>query len=100
MKALFCSAPHTLEVQDRDEPMIEGPEDVIVEVKAVGICGSDGGRYHWTNALLKMPHIGGHEYSGVVRAVGTAVAARYPQIAPGVRVAGLVAPAAQGRASR
>lgn len=40
MKALVFTAPHTFEYQDvpRPEP---APDEVLVEVKACAICGSD-----------------------------------------------------------
>lgn len=76
-------------VMEKPEPTECGPDDAIVKVEAVGICGSDGGRYHWTNALLKMPHIGGHEYSGTIVRLGANVAARHPHLKVGTRVAGM-----------
>jgi threonine dehydrogenase-like Zn-dependent dehydrogenase len=89
MKELFSSAPKTMQVQESLEPKIKKPTDVIVRVKRVGICGSDGGRWEWTNALLKQPHIGGHEYAGVVEAVGSGVFAKFPDLKVGTRVAGM-----------
>ena len=58
-------------------PVIEKDTDVIIQVKAVGICGSDVHIYEWTGGYewMKdyMPLIIGHEFSGVVHEVGSAV---------------------------
>ena len=40
MKALVYTAPFSLALADIPEP-VPGPLDVLVRVKAVGICGSD-----------------------------------------------------------
>jgi L-iditol 2-dehydrogenase len=89
MKTLFCTSPKTMEVQEAAEPVISSPTGVIVRVKRVGICGSDGGRWEWTNALLQQPHIGGHEYAGVVEAIGPGVTSAFPNLRVGTRVAGM-----------
>ena len=56
-----------------------GPEDVIVEVEAVGVCGTD---VHITKGLFPSvpPKVLGHEFGGKIVAVGTSVdAARVGQ---------------------
>jgi len=67
--------PH-LEVQERPIPEI-GPDDVLVEVKACGICGSDMHFYETDEdgyilypGLTRFPAIIGHEFSGQVAKVG------------------------------
>ncbi len=54
---------------DRSEPNADW---VTVRVEAVGICGSDIPRIY-TNGAHVMPIIPGHEFAGVVSAVGTNV---------------------------
>jgi len=48
-----------------------GPHDVIVEVRAVGVCGSDlhmwSGHVNWP---VEYPIILGHEFSGIIQQVG------------------------------
>lgn len=70
-------------------PMPEAPaaaEDVLVDVAAVGICGSDLHALAWTPEYDFMtgllPVTMGHEFAGTVRTVGAAV----DGIAPGDRV--------------
>lgn len=66
----------TLEVKDIPEPEV-GPEDVLIRVRACGVCGSDLHLYEtdedgyliypsWT----KLPVVIGHEFAGEVVAVG------------------------------
>ena len=50
-----------------------GPDEVLVEVRYVGMCGSDLNAYRGTFPLMRYPRILGHEASGIVVARGTAV---------------------------
>lgn len=58
------------------------PEEVIVRVRACGICGSDIARVFETG-MYHLPEIPGHEFSGEVAALGSAVTG----VAIGERVA-------------
>ena len=49
-----------------------GPGEVLVQVKAAGLCGSDLHIYHGTYPAV-YPLIQGHEFSGVITAVGAGV---------------------------
>ncbi len=75
------------EVAVHETPVPEpGPHQVLVEVSAVGVCGSDvhyfdHGRI--ADHVVREPLVLGHEASGTIRAVGAEVRAR----APGQRVA-------------
>ena len=61
-------------LDDVPEP-IAGPGQVVVAVETAGICGTD---VHATQGLFpyKPPLVLGHEYTGVVRAVGRGVSKR------------------------
>lgn len=54
-----------------------GPKDVIVRVEACGICRSDWhawmGDWEWIGLKPQLPIIPGHEFGGVVEAVGSDV---------------------------
>src|SRR5581483_2564823 len=55
-----------------------GPSDVLVRVKAAGVCGTDLHIYawdHWAERRVKPPLTIGHEFMGHVAAVGSAVRA-------------------------
>lgn len=65
MKALVYT--DTLEVQYRDEPdPAPGPDEALIRIEAVGICGSDMHAYHGQDARRVPPLILGHEAVGVV----------------------------------
>jgi len=81
MKAAVLHAPGDLRVETVNIPAI-GPDDVLVEVKAAGICGSDIGRVMVTGTY-RFPTIPGHEFSGRVEKVG----ANVRNLAAGDRVA-------------
>ena len=81
MKALVHTAPLTLEYIDWPDPNI-GPDEVLVRVAAVAICGSDVHGYTGSTGRRIPPIIMGHEASGTVEAVGRAVS----DWAPGTRV--------------
>jgi threonine 3-dehydrogenase len=72
MKAIVKqSAGRGLVIQDVPEPEI-GPTEVLIRVKAAGICGTDAHIYEWdawAQSRLKLPLVIGHELAGeVVRA--------------------------------
>ena len=66
------TAPFTLGIQDVPVPVI-GPADVLVKIKAVGICGSDVQGYAGRSGRREPPLVMGHEASGVVASVGSEV---------------------------
>lgn len=76
MKAIQIVKPNELKVIDMDMPKIEQPDQVLVKMKAAGICGSDVDIYHGTNAAATYPRVIGHEMVGVIEAVGSGVTNR------------------------
>jgi len=74
--------PGAVELRDVPEPIIT-PDQVLLDVKAVGVCGSD--IHVWREQQswpIKLPLVLGHEFCGVVVAVGERVVG----IEPGTRV--------------
>ncbi|MCJ2072750.1 alcohol dehydrogenase catalytic domain-containing protein [Methylobacterium sp. J-030] len=65
MKALIYTGPNGLIVDDVPVP-VPGPGEVLVQVEAVGICGSDMHAYHGHDARRPAPLILGHEAAGRV----------------------------------
>ena len=66
--------PYSVELREVPVPEI-GDEDVLLEVSAVGVCGSD--LHMWTGDhgwRVNYPCILGHEFAGHVREVGRRVA--------------------------
>ncbi len=71
-----------------DAPMPEiGPNDVLIKVKKTAICGTDLHIYkwdEWAQATIPVPMTVGHEFTGVVEAVGSEV----KNVKPGDRISG------------
>ena len=69
MKALVLEAYNHLVHRDVPEP-IPGPDDVLVQVMACGICGSDVHGIGGSTGRRIPPLIMGHEAAGVIAEVG------------------------------
>ncbi|WDQ19203.1 galactitol-1-phosphate 5-dehydrogenase [Rhodopirellula sp. P2] len=69
MKALLLTEYKNMQVTDVDEPEV-GPDDVLVQVEACGICGSDIHGYDGSTGRRIPPLVMGHEAAGVVVQVG------------------------------
>ncbi len=54
-----------------------GPEDVLLDVRYVGLCGSDLNTYRGLNPLVSLPRVPGHEISAVIAAKGAKVPAEW-----------------------
>src|SRR5262249_58404431 len=65
MKAIRFPEPKKVEIVEIAEPRLN-PEDVLVEVRYAGLCGSDLSVYRGLFPLVTYPRIAGHEISGVV----------------------------------
>jgi threonine dehydrogenase-like Zn-dependent dehydrogenase len=67
--------PGNFKVQEMADPSL-GDRDVLVKVKASGVCGADVLLYEWTyrgRFPVKPPLVLGHEGSGVISDMGRAV---------------------------
>lgn len=93
MTAVRLHGPSDLRVEQIAHPGAPGPGEVLLCVTAVGICGSDLHSYKDARiggAALQSPLILGHEFAGVVEAVGPGpdnLDGQFHSLAPGVRVA-------------
>jgi L-iditol 2-dehydrogenase len=69
----FAKKAYSVELRDIPVPEI-GEEEVLLAVKAVGICGSDIHQYEGTNGwTVNYPVVLGHEFSGVIAKMGNRV---------------------------
>ncbi|MCJ1312904.1 hypothetical protein MMC25_006580 [Agyrium rufum] len=68
MKALLYSEPRKYEITEVNLPVVRD-NDVLVKVKACGVCGTDL-HIHEGEFIARFPLIPGHETVGVVAAIG------------------------------
>jgi threonine 3-dehydrogenase len=87
VKALVKARPERgLVLEDLPQP-VPGSADVLIRVTHAAICGTDLHIYNWdewAQENMRPPVVVGHEFVGVVEAVG----AQVDDIEPGTRVAG------------
>ncbi|TRO49001.1 sorbitol dehydrogenase [Candidatus Bathyarchaeota archaeon] len=75
LKAVVKSRPEPgIDVLDLPVPEA-GEGEVLIEIRAAAICGSDLGIYHYTPAYsgMKLPVVMGHEFAGEVAEMGPGV---------------------------
>jgi len=72
MNAVVYKGPHEVAVEEVDEPEIEHPNDVVIDITTTCICGSDLHMYEGRTAA-EPGIVFGHENMGVVSEVGEAV---------------------------
>jgi L-iditol 2-dehydrogenase len=72
MNALLLREYKHLELIDLPQPEI-GPRDLLIRVKACGICGSDIHGYDGSTGRRIPPLVMGHEAAGLVEAAGSEV---------------------------
>jgi len=72
MRAAVIETPGRVAVTTVEDPS-PGPRDVVVEVAAVGICGTDIHILDGDFAPTPYPIIPGHEFSGTVVAIGSEI---------------------------
>ncbi len=69
----FAPEKYSVEIREFEQPSI-GPDDVLVEVANVGVCGSD--LHQWTadhSWPVNYPVVLGHEFSGNIAQLGASV---------------------------
>jgi L-iditol 2-dehydrogenase len=77
MKALVLEEYNQLTYKEMPEPQF-GPDDVLVQVKASGICGSDVHGMDGSTGRRIPPLIMGHEAAGIITQVGSDVKKYHP----------------------
>ena len=70
IKGIQIVKPEELRIIEMDMPQIDEKNNVLVKIKASGICGSDIGIYHGQNAAATYPRVIGHEIVGEVVEAG------------------------------
>lgn len=67
MKTVICEKPGQLAVAERAMPSA-GPDDVLIRIKRVGVCGTDLHIFTGNQPYLAYPRVMGHELAGIVEA--------------------------------
>lgn len=86
MDALVWTAPGRMEMQEMKIPS-PGAGEVLLEVAAVGVCGSELSGYLGHNSLRVPPLVMGHEFSARVVQSGSSQSMPSNALLPGQRVA-------------
>jgi threonine dehydrogenase-like Zn-dependent dehydrogenase len=69
MRAAVWHGGRDIRIEDVPRPTI-GPDDALIKVKAVGICGSELHAYEGLSKRRVPPLVMGHEFAGVVEEIG------------------------------
>ncbi|SFC88138.1 zinc-dependent alcohol dehydrogenase family protein [Clostridium uliginosum] len=71
MKSAVFYGKHEMKIKEVELPIV-GPDDVLVKVKACGVCGTDVHIYEGDKGAAEVtpPTILGHEFAGIVAKVG------------------------------
>ena len=83
MRAVTFQGPGEIRIDEKPDPEVSDPGEALVRVSATGVCGSDLHIYHG-RVQIEPGFTIGHEYVGVVEAVGDDVTT----VKPGDRVLG------------
>ncbi len=76
MKTMLAAVLHDfnqLKLEEVPVPTVSGPEEVVVRIKSCGICATDYKAIKGIRRNVTFPFIAGHEPSGVVTEIGSAV---------------------------
>lgn len=71
----FTNTHVPLKLVEQPDP-VAGPGEVVIDIKASGLCHSDVGALEdegWLEIITKLPVIMGHEFAGVISEVGEEV---------------------------
>lgn len=73
MLALSYRGPSRVRIEEKPEPRIEHPNDIVLRVTRSAICGSDLHLYHGYVPDTRVGTTFGHEFAGIVEEVGPGV---------------------------
>jgi 2-desacetyl-2-hydroxyethyl bacteriochlorophyllide A dehydrogenase len=65
MRAIVCTQPGSLVIEERPEPE-RGAGEVLIQICRIGICGTDYHIYEGAHPYLEYPRVMGHELSAEV----------------------------------
>jgi L-iditol 2-dehydrogenase/threonine 3-dehydrogenase len=78
MRQAIMTSPGVIEHREIPEPAGLKEKEILLRIRRIGVCGSDIHVYHGKHPFTPYPVVQGHEYSGIVEAVGSGVTAVKP----------------------
>jgi len=78
MRQAIMPTPGKIEHVEVPGPTSPGPNEILLKIKKIGVCGSDIHVFHGEHPATPYPVIQGHEYSAIVEAVGEKVTKAKP----------------------
>ncbi|HEX4007698.1 MAG TPA: zinc-binding alcohol dehydrogenase family protein [Acidobacteriaceae bacterium] len=73
MKALMLDAPGRARLAEIPHPGKPGPAEVLLQIRMVGLCGSDLSTFAGKNPLVTYPRVPGHEIAAEIAEAGAEV---------------------------
>ncbi len=78
MKQAVMTKPGNIHFPEVTHPGSPGPHEVLIKIRRIGVCGSDIHVFHGEHPATPYPVVQGHEYSGIIEAVGDQVSGVKP----------------------
>lgn len=78
MRQAIMISPGVIELKDVPVPSKLQPNEILLKIQQIGVCGSDIHVFHGEHPATPYPVVQGHEYSATVEAVGDAVTKAKP----------------------
>ena len=82
MRALVLEGPSKAVLKQVEAPQNVGPDEILLQVRMVGLCGSDLNSCRGRNPMVSYPRILGHEIAATVADLNP----NHPEWQPGTRV--------------
>ncbi len=82
MKAVILEGPGQAQLASVAEARIASEDEILLQVRKIGLCGTDLNSYRGRNALVSFPRIPGHEIAATVAEANP----NYPEWQPGTAV--------------
>jgi len=76
MKAVKILKPGIVNLVEINKPRV-GAEEILIKLKALGLCGSDLKTYRGQNQMVNYPRIPGHEIAGEIIQTGKNVPSKF-----------------------
>lgn len=73
MRQAIMTSPGVIEYNEVSPPGILKPNEILLRIQKIGVCGSDIHVFHGEHPATPYPVIQGHEYSAVIESIGSEV---------------------------